>query len=68
MGLIELDGVAGGALGDGDAGRTLAEGTAEGDATGFVLAAGAGAGVATGRGAGGRQSSGCTSVSPVTAS
>jgi hypothetical protein len=66
--LIEPDGVAGAALGDGDAGRTLDEATGEEDAMGFVLAAGAGAGVVTGRGAGVCQSSGCTSVSPVTAS
>jgi len=67
-GLIEPDGVAGGALCDGDAGRTLEEGTAEELAIGFVLATGAGAGVVTGRGTGGCQSSGCTNVSPVTAS
>ena len=67
-GLTELDGVAGGALGDGEEGRTLEEGTAEELAIGFVLAAGAGVGVVTGRGTGGCQSSGCTNVSPVTAS
>jgi hypothetical protein len=64
VGRAEVDGAA---VVDGAAlGCIFADGFAEGLAIGAVV--GAGAGTVTGRGAGGCQSSGCTNVSPVTAS